>query len=140
MTKYDFDLPPKASPEVIAEREELADEVCRELERAGLPVHRGGLEAGPHDRPGADVHVDIFEDGGVYVDWNSAKELRDAALQLFEKGIDFTNPPRVVVHHKNVHDHMQSALLGILVSAGFQVEEADRFTHGTAVLVKERQD
>lgn len=95
MTKYDFDLPPKASPEVIAEREGLADEVCRELERAGLPVHRGGLEAGPHDRPGADVHVDTFEDGGVYVDWNSAKELRDAALQLFEKGIDFTNPPEL---------------------------------------------
>ncbi|MFI1416647.1 hypothetical protein ACH4VX_01430 [Streptomyces sp. NPDC020731] len=136
MTEYEFDLPPKAPPEVIAEREELADEVCREPARAGLPVHRGDLSDKPRSKPGADVHVESFEDGGVYVDWGTADELREAALELFAKGIDYADPPPVVLHHKNVHDCMRDALVGILASAGFQVEEADGFTHGTAVHVK----
>lgn len=52
MTEPQFDLHPKASPEVVAERQALAERVCRELRRTGLPVYRGDLNGGPHSQPG----------------------------------------------------------------------------------------
>ncbi|MEV6171115.1 hypothetical protein AB0L99_23120 [Streptomyces sp. NPDC051954] len=136
MPEPEFDLPPKAPPEVIEERQALAERVCRELQRAGLPVYRGDLGGGPRSRPGVDVHVAPFIEGGVYVDWSTEAELRDAALDLFAQGIDYSNPPPVVRHHKAVLNHMQAALLGILTSAGFEVEEPDRHGHGSMVHVK----
>ncbi|WP_030691298.1 hypothetical protein [Streptomyces globisporus] len=131
-----FDLPSKAPSELIAEWNELADRVCRELAVAGLPVRRGDLDGGLLGRPGAIVHVDRLLEGGVYVDWGVDEELRIPALELFAKGIDYTDPPPVVRHHRDVHQIMQDALLGILASAGFQVEESDPFTHGSAVYVR----
>ncbi|WP_328501959.1 hypothetical protein OG828_20525 [Streptomyces sp. NBC_00457] len=135
MTEPEFDVHPKASPEVIEQRQALAERVCRELQRAGLPVYRGDLSGGPQSRPGADVHVAPFVEGGVYVDWRTEAELKDAALDLFAQGIDYSNPPRVVRHHKTVLNQMQAALLGILTSAGFDVEEPDRHGHGSMVHV-----
>ncbi|MEU4081466.1 hypothetical protein DEJ45_25485 [Streptomyces venezuelae] len=136
MNKPRFDLPPQAPPELIAEWNELAAQVCRELARAGLPARRADLDGGSLDKPGADVHVDRILDGGVYVDWRANAELRTAAADLFAKGIDYADPPAVVRHFENVQNSMQKALLGILASAGFQVEESDPFTHGSAVYVK----
>ncbi|MFD4699522.1 hypothetical protein [Streptomyces niveus] len=136
MTENGYGVPPKATPDIIAERGALADDVCQALARAGLPVHRGDLGDGPHGGPGAEVHVDPLAEGGVFVDWNTDTELSDAALDLFAKGIDYSNPPPVVRHHQAVHDRMRVALLGILASAGFQVEEPDRHTYGSAVLVR----
>ncbi|KUM70920.1 hypothetical protein [Streptomyces curacoi] len=136
MTESEFDLHPKASPEVIKERQALAERVCRELQRAGLPVYRGDLSGEPHSRPGVDVHVAPFLEGGVYADWRTEAELRDAALDLFSQGIDYSKPPPIVRHHKTVLNHMQAALLGILTSAGFEVEEPDRHGHGSMVHVK----
>lgn len=136
MAEPEFAPHPKAPPDVIEERRKLAERVHRELERAGLPVYRGDLDDGLHRRPGADVHVEPFVEGGVYVDWRTDAELRDAALDLFAEGIDYANPPPVVRHHKTVLNHMQAALLGILTSAGFEVEEPDRHGHGSMVQVK----
>ncbi|MFF8512727.1 hypothetical protein ACF064_32110 [Streptomyces sp. NPDC015492] len=131
-----FDLPPQAAPDVIAEWNDLADQVCRELARAGLPARRVDLDGGVLERPGADVHVDRILEGGVYVDWRADAELRTAALELFEKGIDYADPPPVVRHHRDIHKIMQGALLGILASAGFQVDKPDPHAHGSAVYVK----
>ncbi|MFI9117554.1 hypothetical protein [Streptomyces venezuelae] len=131
-----FDLPPQAPPELIAEWNELAAQVCRELARAGLPARRGDLDGGSLDKPGADVHVDRLLEGGVYVDWRTDAELRTAAIELFEKGIDYADPPAVVRHHRDIHKIMQGALLGILASAGFQVDKPDPHAHGSAVYVK----
>ncbi|KQW17677.1 hypothetical protein [Streptomyces sp. Root369] len=136
MTEPGLELPPKASAEVIAGRDTLADEVCRELARAGLPVHRGDLGEGPHDRPGAKVYATPHIDGGVYVDWYTNSELHTSALELFSQGIDYSNPPPVVRHHSTVLQGMQEALLRILTSAGFQVEEPDGHTHGSMIHVK----
>ncbi|MEU9283316.1 hypothetical protein AB0D57_00970 [Streptomyces sp. NPDC048275] len=136
MTEPKFDLPPKSSPEVIAKRQALAERVCRELQRTGLPVYRGDLSGGPHSRPGVDVHVEPFIDGGVYADWHTDAELRDPALDLFAQGIDYSNPPPVLRHYNTVLKHMQAALMGILSSAGFEVEEPDRHGHGSMVHVK----
>lgn len=135
MTENGFGLPPKAPPDVIAERDALADDVCRALVRAGLPARRGDLGDGPRGGPGAEVHVDPLAEGGVFVDWHTDTELSTAALDLFAKGIDYTDPPPVVRHHQAVHDRMRVALLGILASAGFLVEEPDRHTYGSAVQV-----
>src|SRR4051794_24667075 len=118
MTEPEFDLPPKASPEVVAERETLADEVCRELARTGLPVRRGDLDDGAEKRPGARVHVAPFVDGGVYVNWTTDAELRDTALDLFARGIDYADPPPVLRHYNSVLRHMRAALSEILASAG----------------------
>lgn len=136
MTDHGFDLPPEAPPEVTAERNALADVVCRELARAGLPVHRGDLDGDPHGKPGAKVYVTPHVDGGVFVDWETDAELRTAALDLFAKGIDYSDPPPVVRHHNTVLKNMQDAVLSILASAGFQVDEPDGHTHGSLVRVK----
>ncbi|CAM5242948.1 hypothetical protein SALBM311S_11245 [Streptomyces alboniger] len=140
MPEPEFALPPKVPPNIVAERNALADEVCRELARAGLPAHRGDLDGGAGGdapkKPGARVHATPFVEGGVYVNWGTDAELRDAALDLFAQGIDYANPPPVVRHHNTVLNHIQAALMGILTSAGFEVEEPDRHGHGSMVHVK----
>ncbi|MFD3660639.1 hypothetical protein ACFWVF_08560 [Streptomyces sp. NPDC058659] len=136
MESPEFDLPPHAPADAVAEWNDLADRVCRELARAGLPAHRGDVDGGPPELPGAEVHVDRLADGGVYVDWRTDAELTTTALELFAKGIDYTNPPPAVRHHRDVHTFMRDALMGILASAGFQVEEPDPHAYGSAVYVK----
>ncbi|WP_426363622.1 hypothetical protein [Streptomyces sp. E-08] len=137
MSEHGFDVPPKAPPELLAEWHDLADRVCRELTRAGLPARRGDREGGGAGA-GVEVHVDPFADGGggVYADWRTDEELTTAVVELFENGIDFTDPPPVVRHHRDVHRFMQEALLGILASAGFEVEVPDPHTYGSAAYVK----
>jgi hypothetical protein len=135
MTEYEFDLPPKASADVITQRNELADAVCHEALRAGLPAHRGDLRNGPDKAPGVQVHVEPFVMGGVYVNWNTDKELRDAAIELFARGFDRSDPPPAFRHYGIVNERMRDALLGILTSAGFEVEESDPHTHGDAIRV-----
>ncbi|MFC8951631.1 MULTISPECIES: hypothetical protein [unclassified Streptomyces] len=135
MNEPEFDLPPRAPAAVVAGWNDLADRVCRELLRAGLPARRGDLDGGPAAGPGADVHVDPLAEGGVYVDWETDAELRTTAVDLFAKGIDYAAPPPPVRHYNQVQKLMRDALLGILASAGFQVGEPDPHTHGSAVRV-----
>ncbi|MGH4036063.1 hypothetical protein ACQB60_45020 [Actinomycetota bacterium Odt1-20B] len=73
MTKYEFDLPSKASPEVLAQRNALAEEACRSLVHAGFPVHRSGLGGDSEEMPGSEVHVESVADGGVLVEWNAGE-------------------------------------------------------------------
>ena len=135
MTDPGFDLPAKVPLEVVAERDALADKVCRELARAGFPVHRGDRGRPAPRRSGARVYVEPFLEGGVYVNWHTDAELRDAALDLFAQGVDHLNPPPVLRHYNTVLTHMRAALLVILASAGFKVEEPDRHGHGSMVHV-----
>ncbi|MFG2969291.1 hypothetical protein ACGFZS_39085 [Streptomyces sp. NPDC048288] len=131
-----FGIPPKASPDVIAARNAPADKVCRELERGGLPVHRGDAEGDSSPgTSGTRVHVDPSTDGGVLVAWRTGEDLRAAAVDLLEKG-GFSNIPPVLRHHETVVQRMADALAGILASAGFEAAGADPYTHGRAVLVK----
>ncbi|MEU9452099.1 hypothetical protein [Streptomyces sp. NPDC048277] len=136
MGKSGFGIPPKASPDVIAARNVLADKVCRELERGGLPVHRGDVEGdSSHEASGTCVHVDPSISGGVFAEWCTGEDLRDAAVEILERG-DFSSIPPALRHHETVVQCMAAALAGILASAGFEVQEADPHTHGRAVLVK----
>ncbi|MGW6012135.1 hypothetical protein [Streptomyces sp. NPDC055210] len=120
---------------MITERDEVAAAVVRELLRAGLHAYRGDDVAGPRDEPGAQVHLDRVVMGDVYVDWRTSTELRDAAITLFEKGIDPSHLPPVFRHWGAASEHMRDALLGILASAGFVAEPADPHTHGGAIRV-----
>ncbi|MEU9184119.1 hypothetical protein AB0D14_06035 [Streptomyces sp. NPDC048484] len=135
MTKQEFDLPPKASPDVIAQRNALADQACRALAQAGIPVHRIALGGESEGRPGAEVHVDPLADGGVLVEWNTGAELTTAALKIPPGELDPSNLPYAIRHYETVHTCMRAALLGILASARFHVEEADGHTYGAAVHV-----
>ncbi|MFG3291853.1 hypothetical protein ACGF3G_23980 [Streptomyces sp. NPDC048179] len=130
-----FGISPKASPDVIAARNALADKVCRELERGGLPVHRGDVEGDlSPETSGARVHVDPSAGGGVLVAWRTGEDLRAAAVEVLERG-GFSSIPPVLRHHETVVQRMADALAGILASAGFEVAGADPYTHGRAVLV-----
>jgi len=133
-----FDLPPKAAPEIVEEREALAEQVCRELRRAGFPVRRPDLTDDPDVLPGIGVYVTPFVDGGVYANWRTDAELSGPALALFAQGIDYDNPPPVLRHYNTVHKQMRTALMGILASAGFAVEEPDRHTSGFMIMVTGR--
>ncbi|GGR84005.1 hypothetical protein GCM10010284_16420 [Streptomyces rubiginosohelvolus] len=133
---YNFDLPPKATPEVITERGQLADEACRALVRAGISAYREDLDEHSGGRPGAHVRVDPLADGGVLVDWNTQAELTAAAVDLLERGVDPSHLPREIRHFETVQTCMRDAVLGILASAGFQVEKADAHSYGNAVQVK----
>ncbi|MEV5579223.1 hypothetical protein AB0L39_11750 [Streptomyces parvus] len=136
MSGYNFDLPSKATPEVVTERERLADEACRALVRAGIPAYRGDLDEDSGGRPGAHVRVDPLADGGVLVDWNTQGELAAAVVDLLERGVDPSHLPREIRHFETVQTCMRDAVLGILASAGFQVEKADAHSSGKAVQVK----
>ncbi|SBV05256.1 hypothetical protein YW5DRAFT_02806 [Streptomyces sp. Ncost-T6T-1] len=136
MSEYGFGLLPKAPPDVIAQREGLADEACRALVRAGIPAYRGNLDEDSGGRPGAHVRVDPLADGGVLVDWNTQGELAAAAVNSLERGVDPAHLPQEIRHYEAVQTCMRGAVLGILASAGFQVEEADAHSFGSAVRVK----
>ncbi|EFE78460.1 hypothetical protein K7395_05500 [Streptomyces filamentosus] len=136
MSGYRFDLSSKAAPEAIAEREELADEACRALVRAGLSAYRGNPGQDCDGRPGAHVRVDPLVDGGVLVDWNTQAELAAAAVDLLERGVDPSDLPLEIRHFEAVQTCMRDAVLGILASAGFQVEKADAHSYGSAVQVE----
>ncbi|MCL8014550.1 hypothetical protein [Streptomyces sp. AS02] len=121
MSEHGFDH--REAPEnVIAERNALADRVCRELTLAGMPAFRDDRD----DQAGAQVEVDTGDDaaGGVFVDWRTDPTLRQAAFDSMQSG-DYTAP--AIRHDGAVCSHMQKAIIGILTSAGFQAEAAATF-------------
>ncbi|MFI8326403.1 hypothetical protein [Streptomyces sp. NPDC085529] len=139
MSHPDFDLPPLAPPDVLAEWNDLADQVCRELLRAGLPAHRSDRDDDRRAGAGVAVHVDRLADGGVFADWTTSDELCAEALGLYARGIDHDDPPPAVRHHDTVHVLMRDALTGILASAGFEVAVPDPHTYGSTARVTGRR-
>lgn len=132
MSEHRFNLPPKATRDVMDRREELADKACDALVHTGLPAYRGTSQGGP----GANVQVDPLADGGVLVEWRTQEELATAAANLLESEVDPSNLPHAIRHYEIVQTCMRDAVLHILTSAGFHVERADAHTYGSAVHVK----
>ncbi|WP_438297176.1 hypothetical protein [Streptomyces sp. HUAS TT7] len=89
-----------------------------ELRKAGLPACRATID----DRsPGARIDVDDFEDGpGVWGYWNCDPSLHAA--------FDMSRPGQGLAFQYFVQaaGHVQTAVLGILMAAGFIVERDDQ--------------
>ncbi|MEV7296652.1 hypothetical protein AB0N79_34275 [Streptomyces microflavus] len=132
MNQHGFDLPPKATLDVMDRRKELAEKACDALIQAGLPAF---LEAS-QGVPGAKVQVESLADGGVLVEWSTQESFATAAADLLENGVDPTNLPQAIRHYETVQTCMRDAVLQILASAGFHVDRADAHTYGRAVHVK----
>ncbi|MFD3880747.1 hypothetical protein [Streptomyces microflavus] len=132
MSENGFDLPAKATRDVMDRREELADRACEELVQAGLPALLGSPQGGP----GVNVQVDPLADGGVLVEWSTQEELATAAVNLLEKGVDPSNMPHTIRHYETVQTCMRDAILQILASAGFRAERAEAHTYGSAVHIR----
>ncbi|MFF8444367.1 hypothetical protein ACF07U_26290 [Streptomyces californicus] len=62
MSQHDFDLPPKAAPDVMRRRAELAGKSRDALKQTGLPVC---WEDSSEGESGVNVRVDHLADGGV---------------------------------------------------------------------------
>lgn len=117
--------------ENIAAGHHLADLVCRELHRAGVPAYVMRPEA--TNRPGARVEVDDSQGGhagGLYIRW-SAPSLAAAGIAAVTERQDPAAPEWK--RHAEVVLLMRTALIGILRSAGFSAvpaEEVDDIAEG----------
>ncbi|MFI9342804.1 hypothetical protein ACIG0D_16220 [Streptomyces sp. NPDC052773] len=96
MSEYGFT---RASDDVLAARSELAGQVVQALRRAGLPAFREG-ETATADRSGAVVYVEP-----------------DAELASASVSVGWRCDPRMAAP-ETTGQHMQSALIKILLSAG----------------------
>lgn len=114
MSEYGFT---RASDEVLAVRDELADHVVQALRRAGLPAFRDG-ETGTATRSGAVVCVDPDAETAsapVSVGWRCDPGMTQAAVDSLTSG----NPDAPIVRYSGMIGlHMQSALIKILLSEG----------------------
>jgi hypothetical protein len=112
----------KAPGDVITARNELADQVCRELELAGIPAFR--QEGNPWDRAGAVVEANSSGDaaGGVFVEWNPHPTISHAVAESIQNG-DFQ--AKAIWHSGAITSHMRDAIIGILESAGFRADATD---------------
>ncbi|MFE5400910.1 hypothetical protein ACFQ9Z_05815 [Streptomyces sp. NPDC056580] len=114
------DIDPESRPGAAGY--DLADQVCEELRRAGLPayVERPGVPR----QPGVWVEVNDEGEyaGGVYIRW-SAPELAETGLQAVTV---LQNPAAPEwKRYTEVVVLMQTALIGILRLAGFSVVRAE---------------
>ncbi|MEU5134663.1 MULTISPECIES: hypothetical protein [Streptomyces] len=133
MSQHDFDLPPKAAPDVMRRRTELAGKARDALKQTGLPVCREDSSEG---ESGVNVRVDHLADGGVLVEWNTREEFTSEIVEILASGVDPSNLPQEVRHYENVQTCMRETILNILASAGFDVERADAHSYGKAVHVR----
>ncbi|MFH9404624.1 hypothetical protein ACH4JS_33390 [Streptomyces sp. NPDC017638] len=116
---------PHAREEVIAEWHALAEKVCRELQRAGLPAYVQYPNTLADMQAGACVYVDTVEGpaGGVHVSWN-------AGASLTEEIFDFMQPDRldllepVIAHGTRVASLMNETIRSALTLAGFRTRDA----------------
>ncbi|MBM7056286.1 hypothetical protein [Streptomyces durocortorensis] len=60
----------------------------------------------------------------------------DSVGETRERGVDPSHLPWEIRHFETVQTCMRDAVLGILASAGFQVEKADVHSYGSSFQVK----
>ncbi|MFI0234517.1 hypothetical protein [Streptomyces sp. NPDC017086] len=131
MSEYGF---ARASEDVVALRNELADQVVRALREAGLPAFREG-ESDEADRAGAVVVVDpdaVLGSAPVSVAWTCSPDTMRAAVESLVAG----RPDAPAVRYPGtIGRHMQAALIGILLSAGILATLENDHMHPDRVLV-----
>jgi|SRR5215469_893602 len=98
----------------------LAELVYGALELAGLPAH---LQPKDLSISGAEIDIDTGDDAGsgVYVFWHPHPAVADAAADRIQRG-QFSDP--VIKRSGTISLYMKDAIINILTSAGFEVEES----------------
>jgi hypothetical protein len=98
----------------------LAELAFGALELAGLPAH---LQPKSLSISGAEIDVDTGDDAGrgVYVFWHPHPAVADAAADCVQRH-QFSDP--IIERSGTISLHMKSAIINILTSAGFEVEES----------------
>jgi hypothetical protein len=111
----------RATEDVLADRNKLADQVCQALRLAGLAAFR---QPNSDDAAGAEVEVDPGDDaaGGVFVTWNPHRTISEAVIENLQTG---RLQAPVIQHSGAIASHMMNAMVGILRSAGFQADASD---------------
>jgi hypothetical protein len=112
MSEYGF---ARASDEVLARRDELAERVVQALRRAGLPAFREGDTT--VDQSGAVVYVESDAETAsapVTVGWRCDPGMVQAAVDSLSSGY---SDAQAVRYPGLIGQHMQSALIKILLSA-----------------------
>ncbi|MFI6369279.1 hypothetical protein ACIBG0_42100 [Nocardia sp. NPDC050630] len=130
-----------ASSQDMAERAELADRVVAQLQFAGLPAYIASHET--WDMVGAAVTFDKLhatEGGGISVEWRPDQRLVRAGFGLDpDSELDITAvdaaerlrlaetpaAKQAIRHHLEIDRNMQSAIIGILTSAGLRAYNPD---------------
>ncbi|MEW1635272.1 hypothetical protein AB0469_14455 [Streptomyces sp. NPDC093801] len=111
----------RVGDEESAALQKLARRVRDELAAAGLPVV--APELAPVLAGGAEVDIDDGDDaaGGVFVGWQASPRLRACTSRAFRlKQLD----EPVLRHSSAVRSAMMQAMVQVLASAGFSVEDA----------------
>ncbi|MEV6806607.1 hypothetical protein [Streptomyces sp. NPDC051132] len=132
MSEYGFS---RASEDVVALRNELADQVVRALRQAGLPAFREEEEGDEADRAGAMVAVDpdaVLGSAPVSVAWRCSPDTMRAAVESLVAGR--ADAP-AVRYPGTIGRHMQAAVVGILLSAGILATVENDHMHPDHVLV-----
>ncbi|GGQ21508.1 MULTISPECIES: hypothetical protein [Streptomyces] len=109
---------PRACEEVLAVRRELADQVVRVLQDAGLPAFREDAPDGP-GQTGPRVMVDAdaeLASAAVSVSWTPGSGMARAAREAFLAG-DVDAP--AVRRFATASTRMQGALIVLLLAEGF---------------------
>ncbi|MGW3157577.1 hypothetical protein [Streptomyces sp. NPDC001089] len=131
MSEYGF---PRATDEVLAVRQELASQVVRALKEAGLPAFLGEEDSAA-DLGGAVVYVDSDAEtasASVSVSWRCDPSMVQAAVDSLTAGV----PNALAVRYPGtIGQHMQSALIKILLSTGFIATLENDNTNPDHVLV-----
>jgi hypothetical protein len=98
----------------------LAELVYGALELAGLPAH---LQPKSLSISGAEIDVDTGDDAGrgVYVFWHPHPAVADAAAERVQRR---QLSDLIIERSGAISRHMEAAIINILTSAGFDVEES----------------
>jgi hypothetical protein len=112
--------PRKADAELQRKLDGIAVVVRNELAAAGLPVVAPGLL---HDlSAGAEVTVEPFEGGGVFIEWHTSPRLSRLAMDAMrhKRTNEYSFRRNAVVTRV-----MNDAIISILASGGFTVKEPE---------------
>jgi hypothetical protein len=111
----------RASEGVLAERRQIAADVCEVLRYAGIPAY---LMTDPLGPSGAEVEVDEANDeaGGVIVNWRASPDLLREVAERTENGQVDAREIKIAV---SISRHIRDAMVQILEEFGFSAVPLD---------------
>jgi hypothetical protein len=111
----------RASEDVLAERRQIAADVCEALKYAGIPAYLTTEPLGP---AGAQVEVDEANDeaGGVLINWRASPDLLREVAEKTENGQVDAREIKIAV---SISRHVRDAMIQVLEEFGFSAIPLD---------------